>query len=132
MLWIGAEMLNILGVYSVFIALAYFAMFLHEIGHILAALYFKIEVKKVGFTWKGAYIIRESGPTKINMLIALAGPLMNIIIGLFALKYFLFFAEMNFVLGFGNLLPMKGSDGDRLITLWNQLQKEKYVSPSTT
>ena len=49
MLWIGAEMLNILGVYSVFIALAYFAMFLHEIGHILAALYFKIEVKKVGY-----------------------------------------------------------------------------------
>ena len=50
---------------------------LHEVGHLLAARAVGVNVKAIGFTWKGMYMVREAGPPAKNLLVSLAGPLMN-------------------------------------------------------
>jgi len=56
------------------------AMTLHEAGHLIAALAVGIKVKNVGFCWKGMYTVREPGPPVKNILVSLAGPMVNLIL----------------------------------------------------
>src|SRR5690349_11808262 len=51
------------------------AMLLHEAGHIVAALWCGVKVKKVGLSRTGLYTVREAGPKWSNVCISLAGPL---------------------------------------------------------
>ena len=89
---------------------------LHEAGHIAAAWSQGICVKRVGGSWKGMYIVRESGPPVANMITTLAGPFLNLVLAAtWPVSHE--FAIVNLVFGLGNLLPMKGSDGLRALAL---------------
>ncbi len=54
------------------------AMTLHEAAHLIAALAVGVKIKKIGFRWKGLYIVREAGTPGKNALVSLAGPLANL------------------------------------------------------
>src|SRR3569833_3954624 len=93
------------------VGLGVLAMLLHECGHLITAHMLGVRVKRVGFEWrKGIYIRREQGSPLESLLIALAGPVANIImiplshsVPLFAL------ANCCYALGF--LLPIFGFVG---------------------
>ena len=103
------------------------AMALHEAAHLVAALALGVRVKNVGFCWKGLYTVREAGPPAKNILISLAGPLTNLLlIACWPLSRSFGLANLCFF--FFNLLPLKGSDGDRVLICWDQLQKERSES----
>jgi len=105
------------------------AMTLHEAGHLIAALAVGVRIKTVGIRWKGLYTVRESGPAQKNLIVSLAGPLTNLILLLlWPLSESFFLANLCFT--FFNLLPIQGSDGDRILTCWQQMKREGWTAPS--
>jgi Zn-dependent protease len=93
------------------------AMLLHEAGHIVAALWCGVKVKKVGLSRTGLYTVREAGPRWSNLGISLAGPLFNLCLA-FAFKDVApTFAWVNCVACVFNLLPIPNSDGSRILAL---------------
>ncbi len=105
------------------ILLGLLAMALHEVGHVLAALALGIRVKGVGMRWKGMYTVREAGPPAKNLLISLAGPLTNVLLML-CWHWSPTFGLANFCFALGNLLPIKGSDGDRALKCWHDMRNQ--------
>ncbi len=87
-------------------------MILHEVGHLAAARLLGIRIQRVGISWKGLYVIRESGPAFDNLITTLAGPLFNLLLAT-AWPLSRQFALANLIFAIGNLLPMAGSDGQR-------------------
>ncbi len=88
-------------------------MVLHELGHAGATLACGLKVRKFGVSWKGVYVVRQSGTSMQNRLVTLAGPVTNLLLACswpIAPK----FAFANLILGVFNLLPLKGSDGSRI------------------
>ena len=103
------------------------AMILHECAHLVCALALGVRVKKVGILWnKGIYTVREAGSPGKNVLIALAGPLANMLLVSF---WFLSptFGLANFCYALANLLPIEGSDGSRIVNCWMQMRKKQLV-----
>lgn len=90
---------------------------LHEFAHIVAAWVCGVRVKRVGFSWRGIYTVRESGTRSANIAISLCGPLTNLALAVFAWRLLFHFAEVNLVLGLYNLLPLSGSDGQRVLAM---------------
>ena len=107
-----------------FLFLGLLAMVLHETGHVLTSLMVGVKVKGVGLCMKGVYIIREAGTPSKNMLISLAGPLTNVALLLLFWKASQTFVLANMCLAICNLAPVKGSDGDRALNCFRQLQSE--------
>ncbi|HEX4286328.1 MAG TPA: hypothetical protein VHZ28_14645 [Terracidiphilus sp.] len=106
------------------------AMMFHELGHLIAAPLVGVKIKAVGFTWKGLYTVREQGPPKLNLLISLAGPLTNLaLLALWPLSRK--FGLANLCFAFFNLLPIEGSDGERVWKCWNAMQKERRDRAAT-
>ena len=103
------------------VGLGVLAMLLHECGHLVTAKMLGVRVKKVGFGWrKGIYIRREQGSPLESILIALAGPLANII--MIPLSHSVpLFALANCCYALGNLLPIDGSDGSRVAICFRSL-----------
>jgi Zn-dependent protease len=100
------------------------AMVFHEAGHLIAALLVGIRVKSVGFTWKGLYTVRERGTPLTNLLVSLAGPLTNLaLLALWPLSRK--FGLANLCFAFFNILPIEGSDGERVWRCWRELKKER-------
>ena len=98
------------------------AMLLHEGGHLLSALALGIRVKRVGIKWnKGIYTVREAGSPSRSLLIALAGPMMNLLLILFW-QWSPTFGLANLCYAVANLLPIEGSDGSRIMSCWEQLR----------
>jgi len=106
-------------------ALAATALFLasliaHEFSHLVVATILGTEVSAFGFCWKGAYIRRDKAPNPIcELLISAAGPLGNVLIAAFALRLGglgTWLADINLILALMNLLPVRGSDGRRILT----------------
>jgi Zn-dependent protease len=85
---------------------------LHEVGHLSAATALGINVKRIGVSWKGMYIVREAGTRRANLITTLAGPFINL---LFAAAWSSSheFALVNLIFGLSNLVPLAGSDGQR-------------------
>jgi Zn-dependent protease len=96
------------------------AMAFHEAAHIVAALVMGIKVKKIGLAWKGMYTVREPGPPKKNLLISLAGPMMNLAL-LLLWPWSQIFGMANLVCVVANILPVEGSDGARVRACWRQM-----------
>ena len=93
------------------------AMFFHECGHIAAALFCGVKIKKVGLSWMGLYTVREAGPRWANLCVSFAGPAVNFALA-FALRDTLpGFAWINLVAALFNLLPIPNSDGSRILAL---------------
>jgi hypothetical protein len=105
------------------------AMVLHEFGHLVTSLMVGIKVKGVGLCMKGMYIVREAGSPLNNMLVSLAGPLTNVALILLFWHVSTTFVLANLCFAICNLAPVRGSDGDRAWTCFEQLQKES--SPAT-
>lgn len=97
------------------------AMVLHEFGHIGVAMVLGVRVKALRAKWKGLYIVREPGTPRQNLLIALAGPVTNLVLLLgWPLSKQVFLA--NLCCGLVNLLPIRGADGERALVYWRQMQ----------
>ena len=99
------------------------AMALHEAAHLMAALAMGVKIKKIGFRWKGLYIVREAGSPGKNALISLAGPLANLVL-LLTWHWSPMFGLANLCFTFFNMLPLQGSDGDRAWMCWREMQME--------
>src|SRR3974390_1635864 len=100
------------------------AMVLHEVGHVVTSLMVGIRVKSFGLCMKGMYVVREAGTPMKNLLIALAGPLTNVALILIFYRASPTFTLANLCLAVCNLAPVKGSDGERVLTCLRQLQQE--------
>ncbi len=104
------------------------AMLLHESGHLVAALALGVHIKTIGLRWKGLYTVREAGTPTKNLLISLAGPCTNLLLMLsWPLSKNFFLANLCYA-GF-NLLPIEGSDGERVMRLWHQMKMQKHAKP---
>lgn len=103
--------------------MAIIAMALHELGHLVTALALGIRVKSVGFCWKGAYVVREPGPPLKGLMVSLAGPLTNAALLLFWDRSRIF-GIANLCFAIVNLLPIQGSDGDRIMNICQEISKE--------
>jgi Zn-dependent protease len=93
------------------------AMMLHECGHIAAARICGVKVKKVGISWIGLYVVRESGPKWANLLISFSGPFVNLLLASALWSTMPGFAQANLFIGIGSLIPLPKSDGKRILTL---------------
>lgn len=88
------------------------AIILHEAAHVVAARSLGINVKRVGMSWKGVYIVREPGAPSANLITTLAGPFMNLLlVATWPVSHE--FAFVNLIFAISNLLPIAGSDGQR-------------------
>ena len=84
---------------------------------------FGINVKRIGISGKGMYIVRESGPPVPNLFITLAGPLANLLTACaWPISHEL--ALVNLIFGLTNLLPIPGSDGTRALILLKGLRQQ--------
>jgi Zn-dependent protease len=99
------------------------AMLFHEAAHIVVALTLGIKVKKVGLGWKGIFTVREAGTARKNLIISLAGPVMNLAL-IFWWHWKPDFGLANLCCGVINLLPIAGSDGMRVRNCWRQLREK--------
>jgi hypothetical protein len=103
------------------------AMVLHEIGHLSAAQALGLNVKRVGFSWKGMYTVREAGPPEISLQVALAGPLTNL--ALLPLGTWVpIFGVANLFCGLFNLLPIPGADGWRVLRCLRAMREARRPS----
>jgi Zn-dependent protease len=89
-------------------------LFLHEAGHFCMARHLGVRIKRFGMTWRGPYIVRESGPPNANILVSAAGPWVNLLLAASLWHALPSFAFANIVLGLGNLAPTPNSDGRRI------------------
>lgn len=105
------------------------AMVLHEFGHVATSLMLGIKVKTIGLCMKGMYVVREAGSPAKNLLISLTGPLTNVALILLFWGHSPKFVLANVCLAFFNLVPVKGSDGDRALDCLQQMQKESAAAP---
>jgi Zn-dependent protease len=104
------------------------AMAFHEAGHLVAALLVGIKIKTVGLRWKGLYTVREAGPPAKNIVVSLAGPGVNLVLLLACWQWSHSFGLANLCFSFFNLLPLEGSDGDRIWQCSRQIKREKRGS----
>lgn len=89
------------------------AYLLHECGHIMAALYFKVPLRRVGLCRKGVYVQRARTTGWPEVVICLAGPAVNLVLALLPGPAGL----CNLVIGVVNLLPIKNSDGTHALEI---------------
>lgn len=84
------------------------AFVLHEAGHALTALWFRVPVRRVGICWKGVYVQRARTTGWQEVCICLAGPAVNLLLALVLPGMA---GLCNLVFGVVNLMPIKNSDG---------------------
>ena len=88
------------------------ALILHELGHAIVATATGILTGRVGISLARAVIwFREQGPPVACFLTALAGPAMNLVLGMAFWGTVPQFSLVNLVLGAYNLLLIPGLDG---------------------
>lgn len=100
------------------------AMVLHEAGHLAVALCVGLRIRSVGIGWKGMYLVRESGPLWKNLLVSFAGPCTNLILSLIWFRHG-GLSLANLCFGLVNLLPIEGSDGDRILEYLGQARESR-------
>jgi Zn-dependent protease len=100
----------------------------HELAHILMATALSVRIKRIGLSWAGPYIVRETGSLKQNLAITLSGCVFNIGIAICLMHVWAAAALVNMVLGVYNLLPIPGSDGKRALSLLKQLVARRRLT----
>ena len=93
------------------------AMVFHELGHIAAARICGLRIKKIGISWIGPFVLRESGPRWANLVISFSGPFVNLLLASAMWNSMPGFAQVNLFIGIGSLIPMPKSDGKRIFAL---------------
>jgi len=107
------------------------AMAVHEAAHIVAAWALGIKVKSVGFSWKGMYTVREAGSPAKNLLVSFAGPLINLLL-IPLWPWSTMFSLANLCVGVCNLLPIQGSDGDRMLSIWKGMREAAVLAETAS
>jgi|SRR5579863_4621906 len=98
------------------------AMLFHETGHLIVAPFAGVKIKTVGLKWKGLYTVREAGSPVQNMIVSLAGPFTNLaLLALWPLSHK--FGLANLCFAFFNILPIEGSDGERVWKCWREMRR---------
>lgn len=109
-----------------------FSIFFHELAHTIVSLHYGLNTKEIELNFLGGFTKLETEPItpKSEKHIALAGPLLNIVIGAIILASFLafhlrihnyflaslFFAGVsNVAIGVFNLIPAYPLDGGRIL-----------------
>jgi len=113
------------------------SLLLHEFGHILGAAALKVPVREWGISVYGAYVIRARGlRSRDDVLISLAGPIMNLLLvfpALFLPHIGIQIACCNLELCVLNLLPIPSSDGLRIArSLWGPAWPSNAVSQKSS
>lgn len=112
-----------------FLGICALSLLLHEAGHVAMAFAWGVKVKRVGISMKGLYIVREKGEPFSNAAIALAGPMVNLLLALIFETAAPEFSLINSALGICNLLPFPGSDGRRAIAVLLVMHRQVWQSP---
>jgi Zn-dependent protease len=81
------------------------AVIIHEAAHVAIAWTHGVQIKRVGISWRGPFIVREQGEPTADAKIAIAGPLANLLLALACWHLAPLFAQINLILGGYNLLP---------------------------
>jgi Zn-dependent protease len=87
-----------------------------------------VRIKRIGLSWAGPYIVRETGSLNQNLAITLSGCVFNIGIAICLMHVWAAAAFVNMVLGVYNLLPIPGSDGKRALALLKQLVAKRRLT----
>ncbi len=116
------------------------ALFIHEMGHAFVAQYYKNELTSLCFMPYGAVINlkKEFMTPKQELLVAIAGPLINIISCLFIIvlwwffpvfyNFTYYFCVSSFVTAVFNLLPLLPLDGSRcILALFSMFRKRSFI-----
>lgn len=93
----------------------------HELAHIVTARSLGVSIKRLGLSWRGPYIVRETGTPAQNLCISLAGPAANALL-LMVPGWFM----INLALLIPNLF-MKQSDGRRAWKCWQTIAGRKNL-----
>lgn len=128
-LWIIVFLAIITGYFRTLILL-FSIIFIHEMGHVIAAYYFKWRIKKIELLpFGGVAEVEEYGnrPFKEELVVVLAGPFQHILMLAFAYishhlgwmekDFYKTFVEFNIMLLTFNLLPVWPLDGGKLLLL---------------
>jgi len=98
------------------------AVTLHEVAHALVATAAGIRIKRIGISWRGPYLVREQGPPLAGLCTALAGPALNLLLGVAFWGIVPQFSLVNLMLGTYNLLPfIPGLDGYNALAAYRRL-----------
>lgn len=110
-------------------ALLFISVLLHEFGHSLVAIYYKVPVKRITLYFLGGVseIEEEAHTPGAEFRLAVVGPLISIALGIIfyglqiipslplgAIAVFYYSSYINFVLGAFNLIPAFPMDGGRV------------------
>jgi Zn-dependent protease len=110
------------------IVLGLIAMVLHECGHLVIAASLDVRVKHVGLKWnKGLFTVREQGTVYQNLLIALAGPFVNLLL-VASGPWYPVFGLANLCYALANTLPIEGSDGLRIAECWRRIRRGELAN----
>ncbi len=96
----------------------------HEAGHCLMALLTNTRVSEIGLCVRGAYTRRDQAEGFTELLISAAGVIVNAMIAVAFWNtsgILLWLAQMNAILVVINLLPIRGSDGQRMLAKLREL-----------
>lgn len=96
-------------------ALVVLCMACHEVGHILAARFHYVRVKKIGFNWMGMYIQRARTSGWPEVSVCIAGATMNLALAIAFWNVNHWFAICNLTFAWVNLLPIPHSDGSHAL-----------------
>jgi Zn-dependent protease len=95
------------------------SLVIHEVAHVLVALFFAVPVHGIGIKFKGAYTFRKyASRRRHDVLIAAAGPFANLVLmfaSFFVPRIGVWLAEWNCGIALINLLPLPGADGYRIL-----------------
>ncbi len=96
------------------------SLVVHELGHTTMAMIHRVRVSAIGMSFLGTYIRRERARSRwAESLIALAGPIASVgVAAIFAMgdgRVCSWLAQMNAVVAISNLVPIFGTDGDRIL-----------------
>ena len=104
-------------------------LLLHEAGHVCLALVLGLQVKRIGLSWCGPYIVRETGTPRADAIVSAAGPLVNLMLAAMMWTAWPTFALVNLVLGVTNLLPLSKCDGGRILRALSLARRSDAGSP---
>ncbi len=104
-------------------------LFAHEAGHICLALGLGLQIKRIGLSWYGPYIVRESGSLTADAMVSAAGPLVNLLLAAMMWQTWPTFALANLTLGISNLLPLPKCDGGRILRVLSLARKSDASAP---
>jgi len=111
------------------------SLLLHEMGHMVAAILLGVPVREFGLCLWGAYNRRaRAGRRRDEVLISVAGPLMNLFLALPLLYVPVFGSRLalcNLSLCVVNLLPIPSSDGLRILRTIRAPAGAGHVIPIT-